>query len=198
MFEADEPGTDVQRPPQFGDAGNGTPAGTAPLPTSVANAALEGATPGLTAIDDGPAAEPARATLGGLLDRAAFLAHAQRSRPVQRVDLPWIGPDAHVLVRGMSANGKDRFEDDIYHVVAGKVVAKAEGIRAITICLCLCDATGNQLCTLADLPAIQGLDGKTADAIYAVASRLSGMTQQDVDELVKNSERARSGGRSSR
>lgn len=184
----EESGTDVQRPKRFGDGEGIT--GDTPLVGSGPDAIEAGNG------DSSSNGEPARETLGGLLDRKAFLSHAKRSRPIERVDLPWIGPNAHVLVRGMSANGKDRFEDDVYNVVGGKVVAKAEGIRAITICLCLCDAKGNPLCTLEDLPAIQGLDGKTADAIYAVASRLSGMTQQDVDELVKNSERARSGGRS--
>lgn len=134
------------------------------------------------------------------LARGELLAHITRvHNRLIPVPLPWVGAGAGVYVRGLDATGKDLFEDRVYSVdpATKKLKTKVDGIRALLICLCTCDEAGNPLFTEKDLPQLAHMDGKTADAIYAVASRESGFTQQDVDEMVKNSERARTAGRSS-
>jgi hypothetical protein len=131
-------------------------------------------------------------TLGHVLDRAAFLSHAKRSRPLTRVELPWLDTaeqrGTHVYVRGLSANGRDAFDDRAYTVRPDRtIITHVEGLRALLVMLCTCDADGKRLFTEEDLPQLQELDAKTSDAIYTVASRASGLTQKDVDELIKNS-----------
>jgi hypothetical protein len=127
-------------------------------------------------------------TLGAALDRMAFLSNAKRSRPLKRVDLPWLGDGVHVFVRGLSANGRDAFDVRAFTVMPDRrVITNAKGLRALLVCLCTCDADGHLLFTEDDLPTLEEMDAQTADAIYLPASQASGLTQADVEELVKNS-----------
>lgn len=127
-------------------------------------------------------------TLGQALDRFAFLSNAARSRPLVRVELPWLGDGVHVFVRGLSSNGRDVFDDRAYTIRPDRtVITHVKGLRALLVMLCTCDADGRLLFTEDDLPQLQELDARTADAIYVPASRASGLTQKDVEELLKNS-----------
>lgn len=142
----------------------------------------------IDAAHESSATNGAPKTLGAALDRAAFLKHAKESRPLHRVDLPDVGEGAHVFVRGLSATGKDKFEDKVYTAgPGGKMVADITGVRALMVRLCTCGADGALLFTDEDLPALAELDAKTADAIYSAASRHSGLSQKDVEDILKNS-----------
>lgn len=130
-------------------------------------------------------------TLGALLDRERMRAHTQHARPIERVDLPWMdttpGEGTHVFVRGLGATGKDRFDDQIYSVdKAGGLKVKVEGVRALLISLCVCDEKGERIFSNDDVPMLEQLDGRTADALYVVAARLSNLTNKDVQDMVKN------------
>lgn len=132
-------------------------------------------------------------TLGDVLTRDRMLAHAKTARPLIPVPLPWIGEGAGVFVRGLGATGKDEFDDKVYGVEHGKLVVHAKGVRALLISICTVDAEGKRIFSEEDVPALAELDGRTADAIYTVASRESNLTQADVDHIVKNSEGVPSG-----
>jgi hypothetical protein len=125
---------------------------------------------------------------GTLVTREAFLSRAKGkdARPVHRVELPWLGDGMHVYVRGMGARQRDAFEDAITQVKNGKVIVTNDNVRARVIVQCACDANGERIFEDSDENVVGELDARTADAIYAKASRISGITQQDVDELVKN------------
>lgn len=134
------------------------------------------------------------------LDRAAFIARAKdyRENPtVERVELPWLNTAAYV--RGMSAFERDAFESSLVERgddgSADQI--NAENIRAKFLVRVLCDANGTRLFGDAEHELIETLDARTADRLFAAARRLSGMTKADVEEIAKNSVRARNGNSSS-
>lgn len=134
--------------------------------------------------------EPKPKTLGAVLTRVRMMKHQKTARPLQRVELPWLdetpGEGTHMWVRGLSASGKDKFDDTIYSMKGGTVAVKVVGVRALMIALCACDAEGKRIFSDEDVPMLEELDGKTADAIYVVAARESNLTQKDVEDAVKN------------
>ena len=138
------------------------------------------------------------AVIERVLGASDLFEYAESKRVPERVNLPWIAPGAHVFVLGLDSAGKDVFDDTVYSVDAttNKLVANVKGVRALMICLCTVDEQGNRLFTQKDLPKLARMDSRTSDAIYVKAARLSNLTQKDVDDIVKNSEGDRSGGRS--
>ncbi len=88
--------------------------------------------------------------------------------------------EASVLVERTrtDANGKRRKVREVDNT----------NIRAKLVALTACEGEGNpaRLFTPEDVAAIGEIDGAAVDAMFAVAQRLSGMSDDDVKELEKN------------
>jgi len=95
----------------------------------------------------------------------------------QDVDVPeWGGS---VRVRGMTASERDRFEQ----VMGGENVAN---IRANLVARTVVDENSQRLFTDADISELGKKSAQALDRVFDVASRLSGLRSQDIDELEKN------------
>lgn len=103
------------------------------------------------------------------------------------LDVPeWGGP---VLVKGMSGTARDQFEaamvdDKMKGVSKDKAL---ENYRARLAAACLVDANGKRL--FQGTAVVKRLGEKSAQAltrVAEVASRLSGLTESDVEELTGN------------
>jgi len=104
--------------------------------------------------------------------------------------------DGSVRVRVLTAKEEDDYEESII------TMEESEGVRHITpnltnakaklIARCLVDENGDPIfATVAEGEKVLG--GKSASAInriYRVAVKLNGLSKQDIEELVKNSETA--------
>lgn len=122
--------------------------------------------------------------MGKLLSREDIL--RAQDITVERVEVPeWGG---YVLVRGMTGAERDAFEQSIVKQRGkGKVELNLHNIRAKLVAYCCVDEAGNRLFTEADIEALGRKSGAALNRIYEVAQRLSGLTQQDMDELMGNS-----------
>lgn len=94
-----------------------------------------------------------------------------------------------VLVRGMSGTDRDRFEADMMKDnLSGVSKDRAlENYRARLAAACMVDEAGKRL--FRSDAETRRLGGKSAQAltrVVEVASRLSGLTDDDVDELTGN------------
>jgi hypothetical protein len=69
---------------------------------------------------------------------------------------------------------------------------KLDNLRAKLVARAIVDETGKRIFADADIPALAGKSAAALNRVYEVAQRLSGITQEDVDELTKNSETAQS------
>lgn len=106
---------------------------------------------------------------------------------IEKVVVPeWKG---HVYVRGLSGTERDRFEESQSRVdKRGQRLPRYENFRARLCALCLCDSKGERMCIAADTKDIGKKNGAALARIFDVACRLSGMSEQDVEDMVGNSD----------
>lgn len=104
----------------------------------------------------------------------------------------WEG-GVEVCVRGLTAGERDTYEMSMLRTAGKTQRVVYDDMRAKLIALTVVDSeTHEPLFTLDDVPALTKLSARAVQRIYDVALRLSGITEKDQDELVKNSERVRS------
>ena len=119
---------------------------------------------------------------GSLRDRIL----AADDMPFEDVELPEWGET--VRVRGLSSRERDTFEDEI---LDDEGVADVENIRArLLVRTCLDPETGKRVFTDDDADALGAKSAKPMQRLFSVARRLSALSEDDIEELVKNSESA--------
>lgn len=126
--------------------------------------------------------------MGSLTKEQLLAAAAPGHLPRERVECPEL--DGHVWVRGMTGAERDSFERSNYVVRHGRVEPKLDNVRARLAVRCLVDNDGNRLFGNDDADALGQLRADTLSKIYAVAQRLSNVTEEDLVELKKLSESA--------
>jgi hypothetical protein len=100
-------------------------------------------------------------------------------------DLP--GYHGSVLVRGMTGKERDAFEVSLMQPArGGRREVNTANVRAKLVSRCVVDDEGNRLLTDADAAALGDKSAAAIDRMYAVAARLSGMTDEDQEELARD------------
>lgn len=96
-----------------------------------------------------------------------------------------------VYVRGMTAGERDKWEASLYSTQkrgnSFEVVAHRDNIRAKFVAASVVDEKGKLIFTTGDIEALTKKSAAPMDRLFAVAQRLSGMSNEDVEELEKNS-----------
>ncbi len=109
--------------------------------------------------------------------------------PRERVEVPeWGG---HVYVRTLTGDERDQWEA----LLLGKARKKGgerevimQGARSRLAAMAICDEDGKSQFTLADAPLLGKLHAAALARVFEVGSRLSGLTEEDIEELVGESE----------
>lgn len=115
-----------------------------------------------------------------LLTKAEILAAADV--PHEEVDVPeWGGM---VRVQTMTGEARDRYEQAVFDSKSGK--ARLENIRAKLVAASIVDENGDLVFSDEDIKALGRKSAKALDRVFEAARRLSGLTDQDVEELAKN------------
>lgn len=117
------------------------------------------------------------------LDRAAIL--GKTTLQTEMVDVPeWGG---QVEVRELTGAERDAWEGGF--LAPGTQDVKDDfmvNARARLVVLAAIDDDGNQLFTADDMEALGQLSGAALSRVFFVATRLSGLNKDDLDELEKN------------
>jgi hypothetical protein len=95
-----------------------------------------------------------------------------------------------VLVRGLTGTERDAFEEASLHRYGKKGQNKEinlKDFRARLISWSIIDKESKRIFSDADVPALGRKSAAALQRVFDVASRLSGLSESDVDELVKNS-----------
>ena len=109
---------------------------------------------------------------------------------IETVEVPeWSGS---VCVRTLSGAERDSFEESLFTGIGKDRQTKMANVRARLCGLVICDEKGNRLFTAADIERLGKKSCRPLDRIYEVAQRLSGISDTDVEEMVKNSEAVQS------
>jgi len=128
--------------------------------------------------------------MAGLLDRAALL--TKEKLEVVKVDL---GNDEFVYVRQMTGHERDAFEQSLLKKnrdSKGTVIGyeqATEDFRAKLAVLTVCDETGALLLTPGDYKVLSmSMSAKRLETIINKAQELNKISEEDKENLVKNSE----------
>ena len=119
------------------------------------------------------------------LDKVGIL--TQQDMVTEDIQIPEWG-DAWVRVRTLSASERDHFEAGSRVGVGKKAKFNQEHFRARLCLLCLIDEEGNRLFDEGDTFPLGAKSAAAIDRIFTVAQRLNKFTDEDVDELTKNSQ----------
>jgi hypothetical protein len=104
----------------------------------------------------------------------------------ETVDVPeWGGS---VLVRGLTGKERDDFENSIVEVKGKKRSVNLAQYRAKLVALSVVDETGKRLFAHADVEWLGAKSAAALTRVAEVASRLSGLSEDDIEEMTKNSE----------
>lgn len=106
--------------------------------------------------------------------------------PRELVAVPEWGGD--VYVRGLTGKERDQFEAGMIEQRGKSQTVNLQNIRAKLASMSICDEEGKRLFTDADLAAIAGKSAVALNRVFEVARRLSGLGDNDVDELARGLE----------
>ena len=105
---------------------------------------------------------------------------------IERVDVPeWGG---FVYVRGMSGRERDAFEATIIEKRGRDFDVNLGNMRAKLAAWTIVNAAGERLFADEDVAMLAGKSGAALQRVFEVASRLSGLSTEDVDDLAKKSQ----------
>lgn len=114
---------------------------------------------------------------------------AADDRSIVAVRTPeWPGVDGKVHVRTLSSVERDQWEESLVETRGKKRDVNLRNARAKLVALAACDADGAAIFVHADVEALGQRNAAAMDRIYAAAAKLSGIREEDVEELVGNSE----------
>ena len=120
----------------------------------------------------------------GLLTRDAIL-EAQDLQHEEVYIPEWGGS---VRVRTLTGAERDAFEQSIVDQRGKDTRMNLRNIRAKLVALTVVDGVGKRLFCDADAKLLGQKSASALDKIFDVAQRLSGLRDEDVEELAKNSE----------
>ncbi len=122
--------------------------------------------------------------MSGFLSKDALTAAAGKL-PVERVDLPEIG--GHVFVRGMSGVERDAWERSLVVGKGRRRDYNLDNVRARLAARTICDENGVRSFGDDDAEMLGKIRVDCLNRIFEVAQRLSGVSDDDVEELGKSS-----------
>lgn len=103
------------------------------------------------------------------------------------------GAPLELWVRTMSGTERDRVEQLSLNERKDSTDGTQKNIRAMVVALSVVDDDGNRVFQDGDMEALGQKSSLALDRLWSVAQRLSGFSNQDVEELAKNSEAVSSG-----
>jgi hypothetical protein len=105
---------------------------------------------------------------------------------IQEVDVPeWGGK---VLVKTLSGSERDSFEASIVTGIGANAKMSTENIRAKLVVRSIVGEDGKRFFSDSDAEILSKKSAAALDRIFAVASKLSGVGDDEIKDLVKNSE----------
>jgi hypothetical protein len=107
---------------------------------------------------------------------------------VEQVAVPEWGEGVVVNVRAMTASERDRFEESMKKGTGKNTTVDLSNFRARLCVASIVDEQGVRCFTNADIPALGAQPVKILQRICEVATRLSGLSGEDIDELSGKSE----------
>ena|SRR3989304_6613436 len=116
------------------------------------------------------------------LTREQFLA-ARPALPRQTVEIPELG--GTVIVQGLTGKQRDQYESSCLVQKNNKRTFNLIDARAKLVALTVVDDRGTRLFSEHDIPTLSAMSSVVLDRLFGVAQKLSGIGDEDLDELGK-------------
>lgn len=98
-----------------------------------------------------------------------------------------------VQVRALTGAQRDSWESSVVRMEGDKRIFNMADLRARFVQLCVVNADGDLLFGPSDIEWLTGKSARALDRIFRAGQRLSGMTEQDLQEMEANLGRAAPG-----
>ena len=105
--------------------------------------------------------------------------------PTEAVDLPELG--ITVTVRGLTGTERDAFEESCMKQHGKRRAFSMDNIRAKLVAFCCLEEDGSRAFSDAEANDLGKMRGDVLAKLFVVAQRLSGLSQEDTDDLGKPS-----------
>lgn len=92
-----------------------------------------------------------------------------------------------VMIKGLTGKQRDEFERSLIEQNGKKITMKFSNVRARLASLSIVDESGQRLFSETDISALGNKSAVALERVFAVAQKLSGLSDKDVEELEKNS-----------
>lgn len=96
--------------------------------------------------------------------------------------------DTFVYVRGLTGKERDIYEDSLHQRRGRDVQINLRNARAKLVVLCTVDEHGKRIFEEKDVARLGEKNARALDRIFSKARELSGLSDDDMDELTKNSD----------
>ena len=93
-----------------------------------------------------------------------------------------------IYVRSLTGEERDKFEEEVFKASKNKKNSSLTNMRARMTVLCAVDEDGTRLFEDADIPTLGKKSGAALNRVFAAAQKINGWTEEEVNELAKNSE----------
>jgi hypothetical protein len=110
----------------------------------------------------------------------------------RQVPVPEWGDGAVVYVRTISSADRIKFEMSLQHDNERIREKRREQVKEKLIVLCACDADGSPLFQESDINWLRGKSARPIERIFEAARVLNGIGEDDVEQLVGNSQEVQS------
>jgi len=111
----------------------------------------------------------------------------QKDIKIEKVEIPeW---NSFVYVKSLTGKERDSFEDSMYTGRSGEKV-NLKNLRARLVVLTMCNENGKRIFSDEDADWVGDKNAAALNRIFVKAQELSGLRQEDVERLVKNSNSA--------
>ena len=97
---------------------------------------------------------------------------------------PWKG---YIRVRTMTAHERDQFEQKIFSNKGGKK-ERMDDIRATLVSMAVVDEDGKRIFSDKDVKDLSKKSAAAMDQIFGECQKLNAVTDEDVEDMTKNSE----------
>ena len=104
---------------------------------------------------------------------------------IQEVAVPEWGEDAAVYVKGMTGAERDKFEGSLITLRGKDKQMNMANIRAKLASMTICDEKGKRLFNENDVQSLSQKSAAALQRVFAVAQKLSGISDEDVEELAE-------------
>ena len=116
-----------------------------------------------------------------VLDRAAFFRDTKLPR--ETVHIAELGGD--VIVQGLTGKQRDAFEASCIQTKGSRRTLNLVDSRAKLVMLSVINPDGSRMFQSSDVAQLSAMPAFIVDRLFSVAQRLSGITEQEIEDLGK-------------